>query len=104
MTVSELLVNVNKVLVCLLAYFYSQNDSNVRIREIFPNFSGCNILFSIFTDASKFEVEFKSDVNTETTSLPIADMVDMYGNQLLDIQVGQTEMKVRQIFNKFAEV
>ncbi|KAK5910708.1 hypothetical protein CgunFtcFv8_004946 [Champsocephalus gunnari] len=54
-------------------------------------------------DASKFEVEFKSDVNTETTSLPIADMVDMYGNQLLDIQVGQTEMKVRQIFNKFAE-
>ncbi|XP_033932300.1 apolipoprotein B-100-like [Pseudochaenichthys georgianus] len=54
-------------------------------------------------DASKFEVEFKSDVNTETTSLPIADMVDMYGNQLLDIQVGQTEMKVRQIFNRFAE-
>ncbi|KAJ4919646.1 hypothetical protein JOQ06_027831 [Pogonophryne albipinna] len=54
-------------------------------------------------DASKFEVEFKSDVNTETTSLPIADMVDMYGNQLLDIQFGQTEMKVRQIFNKFAE-
>ncbi|XP_034087874.1 apolipoprotein B-100-like [Gymnodraco acuticeps] len=54
-------------------------------------------------DASKFEVEFKSDVNTETTSLPIADMVDMYGNQLLDIQVGQTEMKVRQFFNKFAE-
>ncbi|KAK5879941.1 hypothetical protein CesoFtcFv8_023014 [Champsocephalus esox] len=54
-------------------------------------------------DASKFEVEFKSDVNTETTNLPIVDMVDMYGNQLLDIQVGQSEMKVREIFNKFAE-
>ncbi|XP_029281472.1 LOW QUALITY PROTEIN: apolipoprotein B-100-like [Cottoperca gobio] len=54
-------------------------------------------------DASKFEVEFKSDVNTETTSLPIADMVDMYGNQVLDMQVGQTEIKVRHIFKQFVE-
>ncbi|XP_068593408.1 apolipoprotein Bb, tandem duplicate 1 isoform X2 [Cebidichthys violaceus] len=50
-------------------------------------------------DASKFEVEFKSDVNTDTTSLPTAE----YGNQLLDMQVGQTDMKVRHIFKKFVE-
>uniref|UniRef100_A0A671W882 Vitellogenin domain-containing protein n=1 Tax=Sparus aurata TaxID=8175 RepID=A0A671W882_SPAAU len=55
-------------------------------------------------DASKFEVEFKSDVNTETTSWPYSDMVDKYGNDLLDMQVGQTDMKVRHIFQKFVEV
>ncbi|XP_054474150.1 apolipoprotein B-100-like [Anoplopoma fimbria] len=38
-------------------------------------------------DASKFEVLFKSDVNTDTTSL----------------QVGQTDMKVRNIFKTFVE-
>uniref|UniRef100_A0A673C3W4 Apolipoprotein Bb, tandem duplicate 2 n=1 Tax=Sphaeramia orbicularis TaxID=375764 RepID=A0A673C3W4_9TELE len=50
-------------------------------------------------DASRFEVEFKSDVNTETTNLPIYDMVDQY----LDTQVGETDMKVRHIFKKFVE-
>ncbi|XP_054474008.1 apolipoprotein Bb, tandem duplicate 1 [Anoplopoma fimbria] len=53
-------------------------------------------------DASKFEVLFKSDVNTDTTSLPTADMVE-YGNQVLDMQVGQTDMKVRNIFKTFVE-
>lgn len=61
-------------------------------------------MFSIFADASKIEVEFKSDVNTETTILPNADIVEKYGNQLLDMQVGQTDMKVRHIFTKFVEV
>ncbi|XP_034755326.1 apolipoprotein Bb, tandem duplicate 1 [Etheostoma cragini] len=54
-------------------------------------------------DASKFEVELKSDVKTETTSLPNADIVENYGNQLLDMEIGQTDMKVRHIFKKFVE-
>ncbi|XP_040919863.1 apolipoprotein B-100-like [Toxotes jaculatrix] len=54
-------------------------------------------------DASKIQVEFKSDVNTETTILPNADVFEKYGNQLLDAQVGQTDMKVRHIFMKFVE-
>ncbi|XP_065819953.1 apolipoprotein B-100-like [Labrus bergylta] len=54
-------------------------------------------------DGTKVEVEVKSDVNTETTSLPKADIIDKYGNQLLDMQVGQTDMKVRHIFVKFVE-
>uniref|UniRef100_A0A3Q3G119 Vitellogenin domain-containing protein n=1 Tax=Labrus bergylta TaxID=56723 RepID=A0A3Q3G119_9LABR len=49
-------------------------------------------------DGTKIEVEVKSNVNTETTSLPKADIIDKYGNQLLDMQVGQTDMKVRHIF------
>ena len=61
-------------------------------------------MLSIVADASKFEVELKSDVNTETTSWPYSDMVDKYGNDLLDMQVGQTDMKVRHIFQKFVEV
>ncbi|XP_026173749.1 apolipoprotein Bb, tandem duplicate 1 [Mastacembelus armatus] len=54
-------------------------------------------------DASKVEVEVKSDVNTKTTMLMLADVYETYGNQLLDTQVGQTDMKVRHIFKKFAE-
>lgn len=61
-------------------------------------------LLSIVTDASKIEVEIKSDVNTETTILPNNDVFEKYGNQLLDTQVGQTDMKVRHIFKKFVEV
>ncbi|KAM3603472.1 uncharacterized protein V6R79_023045 [Siganus canaliculatus] len=54
-------------------------------------------------DASKIEFEFKSDVNADTTSLPNSDMLEMYGNQLLDMQVGQTDMKVRHILKDFVE-
>ncbi|XP_068433473.1 apolipoprotein B-100-like [Clinocottus analis] len=55
-------------------------------------------------DASKFEIEFKSDVSTaDVTSLPNGDVVDKYANQLLDMHVGQTDMKVRHIFKKFVE-
>lgn len=50
------------------------------------------------------EVEFKSDVNADTGSLPFSDMVDRYGNEILDVKVGNTDMKVRHIFKKFAEV
>ena len=61
-------------------------------------------LFSIVADGLKVEVQFKSDVNAETTILPNADMFEKYGNQLLDTQVGQTDMKVRHIFKEFVEV
>lgn len=43
-------------------------------------------------------------MNTDTSSLPNCDMVEKYGNELLDMQVGQTDMKVRHIFKKFVEV
>ena len=55
-------------------------------------------------DASKIEVAFKSDVNAETTVLKNADLFEKYGNQLLDTQVGQTDMRVRHIFKTFREV
>ncbi|XP_067428848.1 apolipoprotein B-100-like [Thunnus thynnus] len=54
-------------------------------------------------DGLKVEVQFKSDVNAETTILPNAVMFKKYGNQLLDAPVGQTDMKVRHIFKEFVE-
>ncbi|KAM4521772.1 apolipoprotein Bb, tandem duplicate 1 [Odontesthes bonariensis] len=54
-------------------------------------------------DATKIEVEVKSDVNTKTTSLPNGEFIENYGNEILDMQVGQTDMKVRHIFTKFVE-
>ncbi|XP_023270961.1 apolipoprotein B-100-like [Seriola lalandi dorsalis] len=54
-------------------------------------------------DSNKIGVELKSNVNTETTILPNADIFQNYGNELLDMQVGQTDMKVHHIFKKFVE-
>ncbi|XP_007547892.2 apolipoprotein Bb, tandem duplicate 1 [Poecilia formosa] len=54
-------------------------------------------------DGSKIELEFKSDVDTKTTSLPTGDIIQQYGNEILDMQVAQTDMKVRHIFRKFVE-
>ncbi|XP_005731238.1 apolipoprotein Bb, tandem duplicate 1 [Pundamilia nyererei] len=54
-------------------------------------------------DATKIEVEVKSDVNAKTTMLPKGDLIKNYGNDLLDMQVAQTDMKVRHIFKKFVE-
>ncbi|XP_047244216.1 apolipoprotein Bb, tandem duplicate 1 [Girardinichthys multiradiatus] len=54
-------------------------------------------------DGRKIELEFKTDVNTKTTSLPNGDAIHKYGNEILDMQVVQTGMKVRHIFRKFAE-
>ncbi|MED6267510.1 hypothetical protein CHARACLAT_013010 [Characodon lateralis] len=54
-------------------------------------------------DGRKIELEFKSDVNTKTTSLPNGDAIHKYGNEILDMQVVQTDMKVRHIFRKFVE-
>ena len=61
-------------------------------------------MISTVSDASKIEIEFKSDVNTETTMFPYADAFSKYGIIILDTQVGQTDMKVRHIFQKFVEV
>ncbi|XP_038134621.1 apolipoprotein Bb, tandem duplicate 1 [Cyprinodon tularosa] len=54
-------------------------------------------------DGSKIELEFKSDVNTKTNSLPNGDVIQKYGNEILDMRVAQTDMKVRHIFRKFVE-
>uniref|UniRef100_A0A3Q2QZV6 Apolipoprotein Bb, tandem duplicate 1 n=1 Tax=Fundulus heteroclitus TaxID=8078 RepID=A0A3Q2QZV6_FUNHE len=54
-------------------------------------------------DGSKIELEFESDVNTKTTFLPNSDVIQKYGNDILDMQVAQTDMKVRHIFKKFVE-
>ncbi|XP_015802906.3 apolipoprotein Bb, tandem duplicate 1 [Nothobranchius furzeri] len=48
-------------------------------------------------DGSKIKVKGESDVNMKTSSF------ENYANEVLDIQVGQTDMKVRQIFRKFVE-
>lgn len=52
----------------------------------------------------KMEVEFKSNVNTETGSMPYYDLAEQYGNEMLDMKVGNTDMKVRHIFKKLVEV
>ncbi|XP_059212565.1 apolipoprotein Bb, tandem duplicate 1 [Centropristis striata] len=54
-------------------------------------------------DDNKLEAEFKSDVKAETANLPYAELFDKYGNQVLDMEVMQTDMKVRHIFLKFVE-
>ncbi|KAM4529005.1 apolipoprotein Bb, tandem duplicate 1 [Fundulus diaphanus] len=54
-------------------------------------------------DGSKIELEFESDVHTKTTSLPNSDVIQKYGDDILDMQVAQSDMKVRHIFKKFAE-
>ncbi|PWA27745.1 hypothetical protein CCH79_00000447 [Gambusia affinis] len=54
-------------------------------------------------DGRKIELEFKTDMDTKTTSLPNGDIIRQYGNKILDMQVAQTDMKVRHIFRKFVE-
>ncbi|XP_071776893.1 apolipoprotein B-100-like [Centroberyx gerrardi] len=53
-------------------------------------------------DDSKIEVEVKSDMNSEIL-LPYSDLVDKYGNDLLGMRVGETDMKVRHILIKSVE-
>lgn len=43
-------------------------------------------------------------MNTDTSMFPNSETLDKYGNEILDLQVGETDMKVRHIFKKFAEV
>lgn len=58
----------------------------------------------ICADANKVKVQFKSDVNTKTSGLRHAEVFEKYGNEILNTQVGQTDMKVRHIYKKFVEV
>ncbi|KAK2856131.1 hypothetical protein Q5P01_004866 [Channa striata] len=46
-------------------------------------------------DDRKIKVEFKSDMKTE--------VFEEYANEILDTQVGQTDMRVREIFKTFVE-
>uniref|UniRef100_A0A667ZJC5 Vitellogenin domain-containing protein n=1 Tax=Myripristis murdjan TaxID=586833 RepID=A0A667ZJC5_9TELE len=52
-------------------------------------------------DGDKIEMEIKSDVNSEIYP---DEMIQKYGNDLLDMQVGESDMKVRQILMKAVEV
>uniref|UniRef100_A0A8C6TY30 Apolipoprotein Bb, tandem duplicate 2 n=1 Tax=Neogobius melanostomus TaxID=47308 RepID=A0A8C6TY30_9GOBI len=54
-------------------------------------------------DGSKVEAEFKSEMNAETANLPVGEIISSYGEQILDTQVGETDMKVRHIFKKLVE-
>ncbi|XP_030628767.1 apolipoprotein B-100 isoform X1 [Chanos chanos] len=55
-------------------------------------------------DAEKIEAEVKSDVNSEIHNIiPNIDAVKTMANGLLDHQIGQTEMKVRDILSKSVE-
>uniref|UniRef100_A0A3B4BLQ4 Vitellogenin domain-containing protein n=1 Tax=Periophthalmus magnuspinnatus TaxID=409849 RepID=A0A3B4BLQ4_9GOBI len=54
-------------------------------------------------DGSKVEAQFKSDMNAETANLPMGEILAQYGEQVLDTQVGQTDMKVRHILTKLVE-
>ncbi|XP_041814378.1 apolipoprotein B-100-like [Chelmon rostratus] len=55
-------------------------------------------------DNSKLEIELKSDVNSEILEiLPYTDEIKKYGNDVLDMRVGATDMTVCQIFKAFVE-
>ena len=56
-------------------------------------------------DNSKIEAEVKSDMNSEIQNiLPIVEEIKKIVNDALDLQVGQTDMKVRHILTKSVEV
>ncbi|XP_073348554.1 apolipoprotein B-100-like [Pagrus major] len=55
-------------------------------------------------DASKVEVELKSDVNSEILEiLPYTDKITKYGKDVLDTRIGETDMTISQIFKSFVE-
>ncbi|KAM8725601.1 apolipoprotein B-100-like [Acanthopagrus schlegelii] len=55
-------------------------------------------------DASKVEVELKSDVNSEILEiLPYTDKLKKYGKDVLDMRVGESDMTVSEIFKSFVE-
>ncbi|KAM9339237.1 apolipoprotein B-100-like [Symphorus nematophorus] len=55
-------------------------------------------------DTSKIKVELKSHVNSEILGkLPYTEEIKKYGNDVLDMRVGNTDMTVCQIFKAFVE-
>ncbi|XP_056337101.1 apolipoprotein B-100 [Danio aesculapii] len=58
---------------------------------------------SSVTESEKIEAEVKSHVNSEIrTLIPIISAIDTIINRLLDRQMGQNKMKVREIMSKLA--
>ncbi|XP_041660840.1 apolipoprotein B-100-like [Cheilinus undulatus] len=52
--------------------------------------------------ARKMEVELKSDVNSDTTGIShYADYIKKYGNDILELQVGETEKTVSEMLKEF---
>ncbi|RVE55741.1 hypothetical protein OJAV_G00229140 [Oryzias javanicus] len=62
-----------------------------------------NQKFDLTYDGKEIEAEVKSEVNTRTSSLPNGQFIEKYGNEILDMKVGKTDMKDRHIFRKFVE-
>ncbi|XP_029966255.1 apolipoprotein B-100-like [Salarias fasciatus] len=55
-------------------------------------------------DAKKVEVNFKSDMNSEIVNiLPNVDVIKKFGDDLLELPIGETDMKVHQILKEFVE-
>uniref|UniRef100_A0A3B3XCX2 Vitellogenin domain-containing protein n=1 Tax=Poecilia mexicana TaxID=48701 RepID=A0A3B3XCX2_9TELE len=79
----------------------NNRSSMLQVQLLVPSISAES---TVTANGSKIELEFKSDVDTKTTSLPTGDIIQQYGNEILDMQVAQTDMKVRHIFRKFVEV
>lgn len=65
---------------------------------------GNHLNWSFVSDGREIEAEVKSEMNTQISSLPNGKIIEKYGNQILDMKVGKTDMKVRHIFRKFVEV
>lgn len=61
--------------------------------------------FSYFVDDEKIVAEVKSDMNSEIQNIhPYAEAFQKMVSDVLDQQVGQTDMKVRHILTKSVEV
>lgn len=61
--------------------------------------------YSYFVDDEKIVAEVKSDMNSEIQNiLPHAEAIQKTVSDVLDQQVGQTDMKVRHILTKSVEV
>lgn len=72
---------------------------------VFHMFSPYFLNFYDFLDDSKIEAEIKSDINSEIQNiLPNAEAIEKMINDVLDLQLGQTDMKVRHILTKSVEV
>lgn len=70
----------------------------------FPNGSNPNLFFFSLDD-SKIEAEIKSDMDSAIQKIiPNAEAVEKIINDVLDMQVGQTDMSVRHILTMSVEV
>ena len=64
-----------------------------------------NIFHLFIIDGSKIEAEVKSDTDSKILEhLPQREVIEKLANDLLDMQVGETDMKVRHVLTKSVEV